>query len=57
MLHRTLSMMAAGLLFIALFTLPIGYYTFMRIAVTGIAAYWAYLEAHREQKLWLVAYI
>ena len=29
----------------------------MRIAATGIAVYLAYLEAHREQKIWLVFYI
>ncbi len=54
----TLSRIAAAiLLFIALIHLPIGYYTFMRIAVTCIAAYNAYEARNDANKLWMMFFI
>jgi hypothetical protein len=54
---KTLSIIAAVLLFVALLHLPYGYYTFMRIAVTGIAGYLIYAESQKGHILWLVFYI
>jgi hypothetical protein len=51
-----LSIIAAALLFIAILNLPIGYYTFMRIAVTALSLYLGYIEINRQQKTWLVFY-
>ncbi len=48
---------AAILLFVAIVHLPIGFYTFLRIIVTGIAAYNAYEARNSESKLWLIFFI
>ena len=48
---------AAIFLFVALIHLPIGYYTFLRIAVTGIAAYNAYEARNDANKLWMIFFI
>jgi len=48
---------AAILLFVAIVHLPIGFYTFLRIIVTGIAAYNAYEARNSEGKLWLIFFI
>ena len=48
---------AAILLFVALVHLPIGYYTFLRIAVTGIAVYNAYEARNDANKLWMIFFI
>ena len=50
-------LIAALLLFIAVFHLPYGYYTFMKIAVTCIALYNAYESRNDVQKLWLIFFI
>jgi hypothetical protein len=50
-------LIAAILLFVALVHLPIGYYTFMRIAVTGLAVYNAYEARTDVQKLWMIFFI
>jgi uncharacterized protein DUF6804 len=47
----------AMLLFVAIIHLPIGFYTFLRIMVTGIAAYNAYEARNSEGKLWLILFI
>lgn len=41
---KQLGYLIAALLIIAVFDLPYGYYTFLRIVVTGICAYYLYEE-------------
>jgi hypothetical protein len=48
---------AVILLFVALIHLPIGYYTFLRIAITCIAVYNAYEVRHDANKLWMIFFI
>ena len=58
MTNKALSrIVAAILLFVAIIHLPIGFYTFLRIMVTGIAAYNAYEARNSEGKLWLIFFI
>ena len=50
-------LVAAILLFVALIHLPIGFYTFLRIMVTGIAAYNAYEARNDTPKVWFIFFI
>lgn len=54
---RVIGGICAALLFLALLRLPIGYYTFLRLAVTTGALAFAYAHANREgSRLWVVAF-
>ena len=50
-------LIAARLLFVAVFHLPYGYYTIMKISVTLIALYNVYEIRDDTQKLWLIFFI
>jgi len=45
-----LGFVAAALIGLAILPLPYGYYTFLRLAVTGISAYLAYLQKENKDK-------
>jgi hypothetical protein len=58
MTNAALSRIVASiLLFVALIHLPIGFYTFLRILVTGIAAYNAYEAMNDAPKAWFIFFI
>ena len=45
-----LGFIAAALIGLAILPLPYGYYTFLRIAITGISVYLAYLQKHNKDR-------
>lgn len=47
---------AAGMLFVALGSLPYSYYTLMRFAVCVIGGYGAFLASERQQQFWMWAF-
>ena len=49
--HAIPSLLAAAFLLLATLDLPYGYYTFLRIAVTGVALYVAY-SGYKWGKTW-----
>ena len=49
-LKMNLGFVAAALIGLAILPLPYGYYTFLRIAITGISAYLAYLRKHNKDR-------
>ena len=49
-----LGFVAAALIGLAILPLPYGYYTFLRLAVTGISAYLAYLRKDNKDKSFYV---
>jgi uncharacterized membrane protein YccC len=54
---RAIGLICAGLLFLALLRLPIGYYTFLRLAVTAGAVVFAYHRVRRSGlTIWVVAF-
>jgi len=45
----------AVLCFIAIFSLPYGYYTFMRLVVTGLSVYAAFNHSNKDQtQFWML---
>ena len=50
-------LIAAALLLLAVLHLPYGYYSFMKICITIIAAYNAYESRNDAQKLWLIFFV
>lgn len=50
-------LVAAILLFVAIIHLPIGFYTFLRIIITGIAVYNAYEVRNDTSKAWFAFFI
>jgi hypothetical protein len=45
----------AALCFIAIFSLPYGYYTFMRIVVTGLSLYAAFNYSNKDEaQFWIL---
>jgi hypothetical protein len=53
---KSLSMICAGLLILALFNLPIGYYTFLRIAVTIGAVAIVFREFEGGFNAWVILF-
>ena len=51
---KLVSIFAAFLLFLAIFHLPIGYYTFMRIGVSLSAFYLLNIEIKRGINIWVI---
>ena len=49
-----LGFVAAALIGLAILPLPYGYYTFLRIAITGISAYLVYLRKDNKDKSFYV---
>jgi hypothetical protein len=45
----------AALCFIAIFSLPYGYYTFMRLVVTGLSLYAAFNHSNKDEiQFWIL---
>lgn len=53
---KTLLLICAGLLFVALINLPIGYYTFLRIAITVGSIAVIASEYEKGIKLWAITF-
>lgn len=53
---KVLSLLCAGLLILALFNLPIGYYTFLRIVVTIGAVAIVFSEIRKSFNIWVILF-
>jgi hypothetical protein len=53
---KTLCIVCTGLLFLALFNLPIGYYTFLRIAVTIGAVAIVFKVFQKRFNIWVILF-
>jgi membrane-bound ClpP family serine protease len=53
---KAVSLICAGLLILALFNLPIGYYTFLRLAVTIGAVAIVFREFQRGFNAWVILF-
>lgn len=53
---KTIAIIAAALLFVAVFTLPIGYYTFMRIGVTIASILLLRQEIEKGFNTWVILF-
>lgn len=55
-LFTTVRYIAAGMLFLALFSLPYGYYQIMRLVVFGVTGYGCYLAYQGKNNRWTILF-
>ena len=59
-MDKKLLYIPAAVLFVGIFPLPIGYYTFLRLVVTAAAAYIAYQTFQTDKKsgwIWIFGFV